>query len=144
MLIIASSLGDLYQQEERRSLFPWISLILTVIGGLSALFVPLSKHRASASYVLLSLGLSGLIFYVFHLLDNRYHIRLPILTEWGKNPLMLYILHGFLLGIFVIPPYPGWYFSAPVWLVFIQASALIAILSWIGVYCSRRGWFLTI
>jgi predicted acyltransferase len=144
MLIIATSLGDLYQQEEKRSLFPWLSLILTVVGGLSALIVPLSKQRASASYVLLSLGLSGLLFYVFHLLENRYHYRPPFLTEWGKNPLLLYILHGFLLGILLIPPYPGWYSSAPLWLVFIQASALIAILSWIGVYCNRRGWFLII
>jgi predicted acyltransferase len=144
MLIIATSLGDLYQQVERRRLFPWISLILVVCGGILAFVVPLSKHRASASYVLLSLGLSGLTFYVFHLLDSRYRFQIPILTDWGKNPLLLYILHGIFLGLFVIPPYPGWYFSAPIWLVLIQATLLIAILSWIGIYFNRRGWYLTI
>lgn len=144
MLIIATSFGDLYQQEERRKLFLWLSLSILIIGGLLAFFVPLSKHRASASYVFLSLGLSGLIFYLFHLLEDRYNFRFPILTDWGKNPLLLYILHGILLGIFVIPPYPGWYFSAPIWLVLIQAAALVAILSWIGIFFNRRGWFLTI
>lgn len=144
MLIIATSLGDLYQEDERRRLFPWISLLLAVCGAILALAVPLSKHRASASYVLLSLGLSGLTFYVFHLLDSRYKLQLPILTDWGKNPLLLYILHGIFLGLFVIPPYPVWYFSAPIWLVLIQATLLIVTLSWIGIYFNRRGWYLTI
>jgi predicted acyltransferase len=144
MLIIATSLGDLYQQEEWRQYFSWFSLILVIAGSLLALAVPLSKHRASASYVLLSLGLSGLTFYVFHLLDSRYKLQLPILTEWGKNPLLLYILHGILLGLFVIPPYPTWYYSAPLWLVFIQAIFLVTALSGIGIYFNSRGWYLTI
>lgn len=144
MLIIATSLGDLYQQEERRQYFSWFSLILVIAGSLLALAVPLSKHRASASYVLLSLGLSGLTFYTFHLLESRNRFSIPILTEWGKNPLLLYIIHGILLGLFVIPPYPAWYFSAPLWLVFIQAIFLVTALSAIGIYFNRRGWYLTI
>lgn len=144
MLIIATSLGDLYQQRERQQLFPWISLLILIVSGLLAFLVPLSKHRASASYVLLSLGLSGLIFYIFHILDSRYRFRFPILTDWGKNPLLLYILHGIFLGLFVIPPFPGWYFSAPLWLVLIQATVLVAVLSWIGLLFNRRGWYLTI
>jgi predicted acyltransferase len=145
MLIIATSLGDFFQQQKNgRQLFPWLSVFILLLGGLLALEVPLSKHRASASYVLLSLGLSGLIFFIFHLLEDRYNFRFPILTDWGKNPLLLYILHGIFLGLFVIPHYPGWYFSAPLWLVLIQATALVAILSWIGIFFNRRGWYLTI
>ena len=144
MLIIASSLGDYYQQEETRSLFPWLSLTLTGIGILSAIVIPLSKHRASASYVLLSIGLSGLVFYGFHLLDNKYDFRFHVLSDWGKNPLLLYIMHLILLGVFVVPPFPGWYFSAPIWLVLLQTSSMIVILSWVGAFCTRQGWFLTI
>ncbi len=144
MLIIATSLGDLYQQVDKRRLVFYLSLVLVIFAVLLAFIVPLSKHRASASYVLLSLGLSGLIFYGFHFLDIRFSFKFPILTEWGKNPLLLYILHGVLLGLFVIPPYPGWYFSAPIWLVIFQATALIAVLSWIGIFFNRRGWYLTI
>jgi predicted acyltransferase len=144
MLIIATSLGDLYQQRDSQQLFSWLSLSILIIGGLLAFLVPISKHRASASYILLSLGLSGLIFYIFHILDSRYSFRFPILTDWGKNPLLLYILHGIFLGLFVIPPYPAWYFSAPLWLVLIQATVLVAVLSWIGLLFNRRGWYLTI
>jgi predicted acyltransferase len=144
MLIMATSLGDLYQEEEKRSMLLWLSLFLIIIGGLSAQIIPISKHRASASYVLFSLGLSCLAFYLFHLMENRYHYSVPVLTEWGKNSLLLYILHGVVLGLFVILPYPGWYFYAPLWLVGVQAMALVAVLSWVGVYFNRRGWFLVI
>ena len=129
MLIIATSLGDLYQEEKKRSMLLWLSFILIIISVMSAQIIPISKHRASASYVLFSLGLSCLIFYLFHILESKYQYRLPILTEWGKNSLLLYILHGVILGIMLIPPYPRWYFYAPLWLVVIQAITLIAFLS---------------
>jgi fucose 4-O-acetylase-like acetyltransferase len=108
------------------------------MGLLLAILVPLSKDRASASYVILSLGLSGLLFSVFHWMHERWQPKLPILTDWGRNPLLLYLLHYILLGIFALPPFPVWYVKAPVWLVLIQITALIAILSWVGWYLNLR------
>jgi predicted acyltransferase len=144
MLIIATSLGDLYHEVDKRSMLLPISLLLIVIGGLLTLVVPISKHRASASYVLFSLGLSSLIFYVFHLMENKYHYSLHTLSAWGKNSLLLYIVHGVILGLMLIPPYPSWYLYAPLWLVLIQAIILIVVLSWIGVYMDRHGLYLQI
>jgi len=144
MLIVATTLGDIYRKEEHRNLFPWISILILISGVILALVVPVSKHRASASYVLLSIGLSGLIFFIFHLLDNLYQIRISVLTEWGKNSLLLYILHGFLLALLALPQYPGWYIAAPLWLVFAQASLLIVVLSYIGVFFNKKRWILTI
>ncbi len=144
MLIMATSLGDIYRDKESRRMFPLLLIIMMVSGIMLGTLVPISKHQASASYVLLSLGLSGLIFYLFHQLDALYQFRIPILSEWGKNSLLLYILHGFLLALLVIPQYPSWYISAPLWLVVVQASLLIAILSWIGIYFNNKGLILTI
>jgi predicted acyltransferase len=145
MLIIATSLGDIYLvQDKGKRYFPWLSTLLLVLGVISAFYLPISKHRASTSYMLVSLGLSGLIFFMFHLLDAKYRIRIPLLTDFGKNPLLLYLLHGLILAVFVLPPYPGWYFEAPGWLVVIQAAALVALLSWIARVFDRRGWYLTI
>lgn len=145
MLIIATSLGDIYlDQEKGKRCFPWLSTLLLVLGVLSAFYLPISKHRASASYMLVSLGLSGLIFFIFHVLDAKYRIQIPLLTDFGKNPLLLYLLHGLILAVFVLPPYPNWYFEAPVWLILIQAAVLVAFLSWIAKVFNRRGWYLTI
>jgi predicted acyltransferase len=145
MMIIATSLGDVYlDQENGKQFFPWLSLCLLVLGGLMIFFVPISKHRASASYMLVSLGFSGLIFFVFHILEAKLHFRIPILTDFGVNPLLLYLLHGLVLAIFLLPPYPSWYYESPLWLVVIQAGGLVALLGWIAKVFNRRGWYLTI
>lgn len=100
-------------------------------GGLAlALFVPLSKSRASASYVLLSLGLSGVVFYLVHLLDTRWQVQFPVLTDWGRNPLLLYLLHYILLAVFALPPIPGWYVAAPLWARLAPASGTVVRFEW--------------
>ena len=109
-----------------------------------ALVVPVSKHRASASFVLVSLGLSALVFYGFHLLNARTSLRPPVLGAWGRNALLLYLLHGVVIGLFALPPVPAWYVEAPWWLVVIQAAVLLGILSAIGVYLDRRKWYWTL
>jgi hypothetical protein len=59
MLILATALADLYHREasaledpERaRRVYPWASLAVLGLGLALALVVPVSKHRASASFV---------------------------------------------------------------------------------------------
>jgi predicted acyltransferase len=139
MLIIATALGDVYlDQQINRRVFPLLLIGLVVAGLALALLIPLSKDRASASYVTLSLGLSALVFYIFHWMQERWQWMLPILTDWGRNPLLLYLLHYVLLAIFALPPIPGWYVMAPWWLVLVQISALIGILSWVGHTLNQR------
>ncbi len=142
MLILATALGDLYFDERRsRYAYPIAFAGATAAGLALALLVPLSKDRASASYVILSLGLSGLIFYLFHLIQIRRQRQFPVLTDWGRNPLLLYLLHYVLLGVFALPPIPDWYVQAPVWLVALQITALIGVLSWVGRYLNRRQYY---
>jgi len=139
MLILATAMADVYHHERlRRSAYPLVSAGMALGGMIIALLTPISKDRASASYVIFSLGLSGLIFYIFHLLNERRQLKLPILSDWGRNPLLLYLLHYLLIAVFVLPAIPGWYVQAPVWLVIIQLAAMIAILSWIGHVLAKR------
>ncbi|MHB8071652.1 MAG: heparan-alpha-glucosaminide N-acetyltransferase domain-containing protein [Candidatus Cryosericum sp.] len=139
MMILATVLGDLFHDEPRRKWFPDISLGVLLVGIALALLVPVSKHRVSASYVLVTLGGSGLVFWLFHLLDLHSNWTVSALKVWGRNPLVLYVLHGLMLGIFVVPGAPGWYAQAPAWLVVIQAAALVGVLSGIGWWLDRRG-----
>ena len=70
MLILATVLADLYHgdaeavrdPERGRRAYPWISLAVLAAGLALSLVVPVSKHRVSASFVLVSLGLSALRF----------------------------------------------------------------------------------
>ena len=116
-----------------------------MVGLLVGLAIPISKSRASASYILISLGLSALIFLGFHALSvNGRGLRLPFLSAWGRNPLLLYVLHGVLLGFFALPPIPGWYVDAPLWLIPLQAAAIVLVLSWIALWFDRRQWYITL
>jgi predicted acyltransferase len=159
MLILATALADLYHgdpavvgdPERARRAYPWVSLAVLGAGLALLLIVPISKHRASASFVLVSLGLSALVFFGFHLLEARTSLtkipdrgRLPVLSAWGRNALLLYLLHGVVIGLFALPPYPGWDVEAQWWLIVVQAAALLGILSAIGLYLDRRKLYWTL
>jgi predicted acyltransferase len=139
MMVLATVLGDLFHDESRRKWFPDVSVGVLLVGLALALLVPVSKHRVSASYVLITLGGSGLVFWFFHLLDQRFAWTVPVLKVWGRNPLVLYVLHGLMLGIFVVPGAPGWYVKAPAWLVVVQAALMVGTLSVVGWLLDRRG-----
>lgn len=139
MLIMATALADLPQGEEiARRKYLLVSGISVFGGLLLALLVPISKDRASASYIFLSLGLSSLVYYGFLLLNSKWEVRLPVLTDWGRNPLLLYLLHYILLGMFVLPSIPSWYVEAPLWLIVIQLTAFLILLSLVGRYLNQR------
>ncbi len=139
MLILATAMADIFHDERQKGwVFPLISIGLVVISLLLSMMFPVSKDRASASYVLLSLGLSGLVFALFDLLVGKWRLQMPILTDWGRNPLLLYLLHYVLLALFALPAIPAWYIQAPLWLVMMQIVVLLGILSWVGKYLNQR------
>jgi len=139
MLVMATALGDMFHDAPRgRRWFLWVSIAILALGLLLALVVPISKHRVSASYVLLSLGISALMFWCFHLAEQRFGHTIPMLVKWGRNSLLLYLLHGALLGIVVLPQVSWWYEEAPVWLVVLQAAFMVGVLSWIAWMVDRK------
>lgn len=144
LLILATVFADWYHDPALRwKRTPWAGLALLLAGLAVGLVIPISKSRASASYTLISLGLSALIFLGFHAVSAR-GLRLPLLSAWGRNPLLLYLLHGVLLAFFALPPVPGWYADAPVWLIPLQAAGIVAVLSWIARWLDRRQWYITL
>lgn len=144
MLILATSMADLYHDSARQRALPWVSVVAACAGLFLAIWFPISKSRASVSYVLLSLGLSGLVFVTIHLLVGRFERGLPVLSAWGRNALLLYLLHGIVIGLFALPSLPWWYATAASWLVLLQAASLVGILSWVGLALDRRGLYFSL
>lgn len=134
LLIIATVFGDLYQNQARRKYFLAVSLLFLIAGICLAIFVPVSKNRVSASYVFITLAASGLIFSLFYLTK----IHLNYFSAWGRNPILLYSLSFLLTGLFVLPGNPAWHAFAPLWLVTLQALALVLIMGSIALYWQRK------
>jgi predicted acyltransferase len=145
MLLLATVLADLYHRPApNKMVFTLSSALVLAAGVLLSLWIPISKNRVSATYVLVSLGLSGLLLFFFHILTDRFHVQLPLLVTWGKNPMLLYILHLLLLGFVALPEVPVWYAMAPYWLVFIQATVLLFLLSLVAWRLERRELYLSL
>jgi predicted acyltransferase len=145
MLILSTVLADLFHDAPRgRSLFPWVSLVVLGVGMALAFWLPVSKNRVSSTYVLISLGASALLFWLFHWFCDVRGLQLELLSVWGENPLVLYVLHYVLLGFLVLPPLPFWHVEAPLCLVAIQAAALLATLTWIGLVLRRKKWIFSL
>ena len=139
LLILSTVLADLFYDRKRSSRGFVAGCVLALAAGLAlAIWLPVSKNRVSATYILVSLGASGLVFGGFVLLVDRLRRRLPLLTAWGRNPFLMYVLHLLLLGIVVLPGSPEWYAEAPDWLVALQALALLFLLSSVASWLDKR------
>jgi hypothetical protein len=84
MMILGTALADLFHSEERRKgIFPWASLTVLAAGIALAFLIPISKHRVSSSYVLISLGASALLFLLF---DRTVQLEGPFPGRLGDEP----------------------------------------------------------
>jgi predicted acyltransferase len=145
MLLLATVLADLYHDyPSGRKYSPWAAVLVLVCGVGLSLALPISKTLVSPSYVLISLGASGLCFWVFHLLTTWLNLRWRVFNTWGRNPLLLYLTHYVLLGLLVLPEIPALYTQAPLWLVVVEAITLVTILSQAGLYLEHREWFVSL
>jgi len=140
ILIISTVFGDLYQQKSLRRFFPIIATLFIAAGVLLMLAVPISKNRVSASYDLITLGISGLIFFVFY----QANLSLYYLSAWGKNPILLYTLSLIFTGLFVLPRVPQWHTEAPLWLASIQAFFLVMVMGSLALYWQKKGFSFSI
>lgn len=135
MLILATVFGDLFHHEDHRKAIPWVSLLFVAAGFVLGMAVPVSKIRVSASYVLMTLGTSGLMFSEFYFAN----LNLNYFAAWGKNSILLYGLSYLFNGIFVLPRIPAWHTQAPLWLTILQATMLVLIMGALALYWQKKG-----
>lgn len=137
LLILATAVADLWRRG--RAPYALCCAFLVVVAAISALVVPVSKHRVSLSFVLITLAISAVAFLVVDLASRAVPNRPGFLAWWGENSLALYILHLLVLAIVAMPAAPWWYAQAPGWLAAVQLSVVLAALSLAAWWLHRRG-----
>jgi len=146
MLVMGTAIADLHHGERpcsRTALVLYAALIAGA-GAAMTVVIPAAKTRASASYVLLTLGMSALVFAVVDWAACRGWPVLRGLEPWGRNALSLYLVHGAALGVFALPPAPWWYHAAPLWLTGLQVAVFVAALHAAARFLDRRRWYLVL
>lgn len=136
LLILATAIADIW----RKGLVPYFYCCggLVVAAGLSLLLVPVSKHRVSLSFVLISLAISALVFLVVDGLSRKSSRQAGLFCWWGQHALALYLVHLLVLAIFVTPSISWWYAEAPAWLAILQLGAILGSMSLFAWWLNRR------
>jgi uncharacterized membrane protein len=144
LLILSTCFAEIYFDQKKRRFFPWFTLAALASGLILAVLLPVSKNRVSLSYVVISLAVSAALFWLFHLIQWKLNVGTSLLDTWGRNPLMLYILHLVLIGIVFLPGIPALYGEASVWLTVIETIVLLTALTWMAHFLEKKGWILSL
>ena len=137
LLVIATVFADWYAQKKGRW-FLVAAVLMLAAGILAARWIPVSKHRMSLSFVLIVASSSALAFLSFDLTRGWLRGEGRLLAAWGRNPLVLYVAHFFLLAVFLVPSVPWWHVDAAPWLTGIQAAGFVAALHALAAWLRRR------
>ena len=130
LLVLSTAVADIW----RKGLMPYLICCagLIVAAGISLVIIPVSKHRVSLSFILITLAISAVAFLIAELLSRNSHKHPGLLCWWGENALALYLVHLVVLGIFVMPSIGWWYAEAPSWLAVLQLVVILAFMSFVA------------
>jgi predicted acyltransferase len=136
LLVLSTAVADLW----RRGAVTYVicCVVLAVAAGLSCLVTPVSKHRVSLSFVLITLAISAVMFFIFELSGRIARKREGIFCWWGQNSLMLYLVHLLLLGTLVLPAVAWWYSQAQPLQAAVQLLVILGVMSVIAWWTHRR------
>lgn len=136
MLILATAVADVW----RRGAIPYaVCCALLVVAAIVAVLIePVSKHRVSISFALMTLALSAIVFLIVDRLAQDRFPRAGLLCWWGESALALYLIHLLALGAVTAPPAAWWYVDAPLWLAALQLAAILALMSVIAWWMHGR------
>lgn len=140
LLVIATVFGDLLRKERTF----WMTGAALLAVGIAAAFVfPVSKHRMSLPFVLITVSSGAIVFGAVRMLYRR-SFDVPILRIMGMNPLVLYCAHLMLLSVFLVPSVPWWHTDPPALLAAVQGVAFIAALMGMAFVMYRKKRFVSL
>ena len=142
-LILSTCVADLSHRPGSRRPDAGVAVVRAAVGLIAAglllsPIVPISKHTVSAGYVLVTVGISGLIYQLFRLSADVAKVPMPPLVWWGRNPLLLYVLHQILLGLVVLPGVDWWYADASPPLIVVQVVFILGALTAVSWWLYRK------
>lgn len=136
LLVLSTAVGEVFRQGIRTYIV--LVAVLSILGYVSTIIVPVSKQRVSLSFVLISLAISAAAFGLTKATERVASARTGLLSWWGENALALYLAHLVVLAPFIQPEIDWWHAQAPIWLVVIQLIVILTVLSLIAWWLQSR------
>ena len=135
LLVLSTAVADIWRKDQKHYLVAISTL--TVAAIVSSVVVPVSKHRVSLSFVLLTLAISAAALLISELISQNYPDKRGFLCWWGENALALYILHLLILAVVVLPPIDWWYVNVPWSLALAQLVAILTFMTLLAIWMKR-------
>ena len=137
MLIFDMFIADLYFKKKYNAFI--ISALFCAIGVfLTQWLGAINLGSCSPTFILVGVGLSGLIFVVFDILDNYYKSKFDPLAWWGKNPIIMFLVEFFVIGVYTSVAPASLVADAPVWLGIIEGVVAIVVLTAFAYFLYRK------
>ncbi len=138
MLIFDMMIADFYFMKKRH-----ISLALSAIFCTLGVFLTqwlgvINLGSCSPTFILVSVGLSGLIFFIFDYLDKYITWKFEFLVWWGKNPIIMFLVEFFVIGVYTTVMPESALSGASWWLAGIQGILAIVLLTAFAYLLARK------
>lgn len=136
LLILSTAVADILRKGVAWQVVG--AAVISVLAAVAAVAIPVSKNRVSLSYVLISLAISVIVYLLFEASSKMFANRAGVLCWWGQNALTLYLTHLLLLALFGLPDVAWWYSDAAPWLVALQLTAILTVMTLVARKLNRR------
>lgn len=138
MLIFDMFIADIYF-ENKKALALSISAFFCGIGVfLTQWLGTINLGSCSPTFILVGVGLSGLIFFIFEFLDKFYKSKFDPFLWWGKNPIIMFLVEFFVIGVYTTFMPDSMLSGASWWLASIQGIIAIVLLTALAYLLSRN------
>lgn len=136
MLIFDMMIADLYFKNKEYAVIS--SALFCAVGVFATQWLGvINMGSASPTFLLVGTGLSGLIFMGFDYFDRFHKSAFDPLVWWGKNPIIMFLVEFFVIGLYTTFMPDSILKNAPLWLGLIQGVCAVVILTAIAYGLSR-------
>ena len=136
MLIFDMFIADLYFKNKSNALVS--SILFCAIGVFLIQWLGnINMGSCSPTFILVSVGLSGLIFFVFDILDKYHKSKFDPLVWWGKNPIIMFLVEFFVIGVYTTVMPESMLAGASWYLALIQGIVAVVVLTLIAYGLSK-------
>ena len=97
----------------------------------------INMGSCSPTFILVGVGLSGIIFFVFDFFDKYHKTKFDPLVWWGKNPIIMFLVEFFVIGVYTSFMPESALAGASWYIALIQGIIAIAVLTLIAYGLSK-------
>jgi len=138
LLLFSLGMSDLFFKQKNTVLYVSFSIMLIISGIFINIWIPFQRGLYNFSLVIISVGIASFAFYIMNIISERFWKKSDIICTWGQNPLVIFILHYFLLLIFLVPSATWWYSNVSLPFLALQTVCYLLVIHAVVLFLKKK------